>query len=159
MPWFFSPRQIRYDDEDEDEGPQPDPTLEQGVPIPVRMQGNFPAELAATPLEDIDTFYTHARVMSMAHSCGHIKLISHFAFADLRSCKQRQRYFSFLCNRRIMAAWSVQSNSSRSYLYSGSSIIFVVHHHDYPHQLYINDNAVVTNRRVNRVSTRRRTVT
>ncbi|XP_055695921.1 sodium channel protein para isoform X36 [Lutzomyia longipalpis] len=51
--------EIRYDDEDEDEGPQPDPTLEQGVPIPVRMQGSFPPELASTPLEDIDSFYSN----------------------------------------------------------------------------------------------------
>ncbi|XP_017114854.1 sodium channel protein para isoform X36 [Drosophila elegans] len=50
---------IRYDDEDEDEGPQPDPTLEQGVPIPVRLQGSFPPELASTPLEDIDPFYSN----------------------------------------------------------------------------------------------------
>uniref|UniRef100_T1GPH1 Uncharacterized protein n=1 Tax=Megaselia scalaris TaxID=36166 RepID=T1GPH1_MEGSC len=50
---------IRYDDDDEDEGPQPDPTLEQGVPIPVRMQGGFPPELASTPLEDIDPFYSN----------------------------------------------------------------------------------------------------
>ncbi|XP_061392210.1 sodium channel protein para isoform X32 [Musca vetustissima] len=52
-------KEIRYDDEDEDEGPQPDPTLEQGVPIPVRMQGSFPPELASTPLEDIDPFYSN----------------------------------------------------------------------------------------------------
>ncbi|KAL5277943.1 para family protein [Megaselia abdita] len=51
--------EIRYDDDDEDEGPQPDPTLEQGVPIPVRMQGGFPPELASTPLEDIDAFYSN----------------------------------------------------------------------------------------------------
>ncbi|XP_026846114.1 sodium channel protein para isoform X48 [Drosophila persimilis] len=51
--------EIRYDDEDEDEGPQPDPTLEQGVPIPVRLQGSFPPELASTPLEDIDPFYSN----------------------------------------------------------------------------------------------------
>ncbi|XP_037914865.1 sodium channel protein para isoform X11 [Hermetia illucens] len=50
---------IRYDDEDEDEGPQPDPTLEQGVPIPVRLQGGFPPELASTPLEDIDPYYSN----------------------------------------------------------------------------------------------------
>lgn len=81
-----------------------------------------------------------------------LKHVLRSRIADLRSCKQRQRYFSFFCNRRIMAAWSVQSNSSRSYLYSCSSIIFVIHHYDYPHQLYINDNAVVTSRRVNRVS-------
>nr|AAP20106.1 voltage-sensitive sodium channel alpha-subunit [Pediculus humanus] len=53
--------EIRYDDEDEDEGPQPDPTLEQGVPIPVRMQGEFPQELASTPLEDIDSYYHNQR--------------------------------------------------------------------------------------------------
>ncbi|XP_055537085.1 sodium channel protein para isoform X45 [Wyeomyia smithii] len=53
--------EIRYDDEDEDEGPQPDSTLEQGVPLPVRLQGGFPPELASTPLEDIDTFYSNQR--------------------------------------------------------------------------------------------------
>ncbi|XP_047506155.1 sodium channel protein para isoform X18 [Pieris napi] len=50
-------KEVRYDDEDEDEGPQPDATLEQGLPLPVRMQGSFPAELSSTPLEDIDPFY------------------------------------------------------------------------------------------------------
>ncbi|XP_052563399.1 sodium channel protein para isoform X42 [Culex pipiens pallens] len=54
-------KEIRYDDEDEDEGPQPDSTLEQGVPIPVRMQGSFPPELASTPLEDIDAFYSNIK--------------------------------------------------------------------------------------------------
>ncbi|KAE8740166.1 hypothetical protein FOCC_FOCC014329 [Frankliniella occidentalis] len=53
--------EVRYEDSDEDEGPQPDATLEQGVPIPVRMHGNFPAELASTPLEDIDPFYHNQR--------------------------------------------------------------------------------------------------
>ncbi|XP_026462716.1 sodium channel protein para-like, partial [Ctenocephalides felis] len=53
--------EVRYDDEDEDEGPQPDPTLEQGVPIPVRLQGGFPPELASTPLEDIDSYYHNQR--------------------------------------------------------------------------------------------------
>ncbi|XP_045484119.1 sodium channel protein para isoform X28 [Pieris rapae] len=50
-------KEVRYDDEDEDEGPQPDATLEQGLPLPVRMQGSFPPELSSTPLEDIDPFY------------------------------------------------------------------------------------------------------
>lgn len=54
--------QIRYEDEDEDEGPQPDQTLEQGLPIPVRLQGSFPPELASTPLEDIDPFYSNQMV-------------------------------------------------------------------------------------------------
>ncbi|XP_052752163.1 sodium channel protein para isoform X23 [Galleria mellonella] len=53
--------EVRYDDEDEDEGPQPDATLEQGLPLPVRMQGSFPLELASTPLEDIDPFYHNQR--------------------------------------------------------------------------------------------------
>ncbi|XP_031636806.1 sodium channel protein para isoform X42 [Contarinia nasturtii] len=52
-------KEIRYDDDDEDEGPQPDPTLEQGAPIPVRLQSSFPAELASTPLEDIDNYYSN----------------------------------------------------------------------------------------------------
>lgn len=117
------------------------------------MQGNFPPELAATPLEDIDSFYTNRRVICDDVCLSTVRWLTHYLLIpDLRSCQQRQRYFSFFCNRRIMAAWSVQSNSSRSYLYSRSSIVFVIHHHDYPHQLYINDNAVVTNRRVNRVS-------
>ncbi|KAJ9594265.1 hypothetical protein L9F63_014307, partial [Diploptera punctata] len=54
-------KEVRYDDDDEDEGPQPDATLEQGAPIPVRMQGLFPPELASTPLEDIDPFYHNQR--------------------------------------------------------------------------------------------------
>ncbi|KYM97213.1 Sodium channel protein para [Cyphomyrmex costatus] len=53
--------EVRYDDEDEDEGPQPDPMFEQGAPIPVRMHNEFPAELASTPLEDIDSFYHNQR--------------------------------------------------------------------------------------------------
>ncbi|XP_055302527.1 sodium channel protein para isoform X15 [Sitodiplosis mosellana] len=52
-------KEIRYDDDDEDEGPQPDPTLEQGAPIPVRLQASFPPELASTPLEDIDNYYSN----------------------------------------------------------------------------------------------------
>ncbi|XP_076763424.1 sodium voltage-gated channel paralytic isoform X9 [Xylocopa sonorina] len=52
---------VRYDDEDEDEGPQPDSTLEQGVPIPVRLHNEFPPELASTPLEDIDSYYHNQR--------------------------------------------------------------------------------------------------
>lgn len=54
--------QIRYEDEDEDEGPQPDQSLEQGVPLPVRFHGGFPPELSSTPLEDIDPFYSNQRV-------------------------------------------------------------------------------------------------
>ena len=60
--------QVRYEDSDEDEGPQPDPTLEQGVPIPVRMHGSFPAELASTPLEDIDNYYHNQRVSSVRNT-------------------------------------------------------------------------------------------
>ncbi|XP_034241357.1 sodium channel protein para isoform X3 [Thrips palmi] len=56
-----SKKEVRYEDSDEDEGPQPDATLEQGAPIPVRMHGSFPAELASTPLEDIDTYYHNQR--------------------------------------------------------------------------------------------------
>ncbi|XP_017780931.1 PREDICTED: sodium channel protein para isoform X5 [Nicrophorus vespilloides] len=53
--------EIRYEDEDEDEGPQPEQSLEQGLPLPVRLHGSFPPELASTPLEDIDPFYSNQR--------------------------------------------------------------------------------------------------
>lgn len=58
--------QVRYEDEDEDEGPQPDATLEQGAPLPVRLVGTFPPELASVPLEDIDPYY-HNQKVSGAH--------------------------------------------------------------------------------------------
>lgn len=54
--------QVRYEDEDEDEGPQPDATLEQGAPLPVRLVGTFPPELASVPLEDIDPYYHNQKV-------------------------------------------------------------------------------------------------
>jgi len=54
--------QVRYEDEDEDEGPQPDATLEQGAPLPVRLVGTFPPELASVPLEDIDPYYRNQKV-------------------------------------------------------------------------------------------------
>lgn len=60
MKYFFP--QIRYEEEDADEGPQPDPTLEQGVPLPIRLHNQFPAELVSVPLEDIDPFYHNQRV-------------------------------------------------------------------------------------------------
>ncbi|XP_025407764.1 sodium channel protein para-like isoform X2 [Sipha flava] len=58
LPWKKNKnKDIRYEDEDEDEGPQPDATLEQGAPLPVRLVGTFPPELASVPLEDIDPYY------------------------------------------------------------------------------------------------------
>ncbi|XP_050424464.1 sodium channel protein para-like isoform X4 [Adelges cooleyi] len=58
VPWKRNKnKDIRYEDEDEDEGPQPDATLEQGAPLPVRLIGTFPPELASVPLEDIDPYY------------------------------------------------------------------------------------------------------
>ena len=62
--------QVRYDDEDEDEGPQPDPMLEQGAPIPVRLHNEFPPELSSTPLEDIDSFYHNQRVSIFYYETG-----------------------------------------------------------------------------------------
>lgn len=58
--------QVRYEDEDEDEGPQPDATLEQGAPLPVRLVGTFPPELASVPLEDIDPYYHNQKVSARA---------------------------------------------------------------------------------------------
>ncbi|KAK8395290.1 hypothetical protein O3P69_006178 [Scylla paramamosain] len=46
-----------YNDDDDDEGPQADPNLEQGMPLPNRLQSSFPDDLVGVPLEDIDQYY------------------------------------------------------------------------------------------------------
>jgi voltage-gated sodium channel type II alpha len=52
--------QVRYEDDDfDDSGPRPDPNLEQGMPLPIRMAAQFDPELASMPLEDIDPFYSN----------------------------------------------------------------------------------------------------
>ena len=48
---------MRYDDDDDDDGPVADPVLEGGMPLPIRLAAEFPEELVATPLEDIDPYY------------------------------------------------------------------------------------------------------
>ena len=53
---------VRYDDDDDDDGPIPDGALEGGMPLPIRMAAEFPPELVATPIEDIDAFYADKKV-------------------------------------------------------------------------------------------------
>ena len=43
--------------QDDDDGPVADPVLEGGMPLPIRLAAEFPEELVATPLEDIDPYY------------------------------------------------------------------------------------------------------
>ncbi|KAK8729296.1 hypothetical protein OTU49_008750 [Cherax quadricarinatus] len=52
-----------YNEDDDDEGPQADPNLEQGMPLPNRLQQMFPDELVGTPLEDIDPYYMNQKTM------------------------------------------------------------------------------------------------
>jgi len=40
------------------------------VPIPVRLQGSFPPELASTPLEDIDPYYSNVLVSPLNDLIG-----------------------------------------------------------------------------------------
>ena len=54
--------QLRYDDDDDADGPAPDPALEYGMPLPIRLAAEFPPELVATPIEDIDTYYQNKKV-------------------------------------------------------------------------------------------------
>ena len=58
--------QVVYQDEDEDDGPQPDPTLENGNGLPMRIKPDFPPELIGVPIEDIDPFYHNQRVRCCA---------------------------------------------------------------------------------------------
>ncbi|XP_037081523.1 sodium channel protein para-like isoform X2 [Pollicipes pollicipes] len=53
--------EVVYQDEDEDDGPQPDPTLEAGNNLPMRIKPDFPPELIGVPIEDIDPFYHNQR--------------------------------------------------------------------------------------------------
>jgi hypothetical protein len=53
---------MRYDEDDEDEGPKADPTLEQGMPLPIRLNAVYSPELTAVPIEDIDPYYRNQRV-------------------------------------------------------------------------------------------------
>ena len=39
----------------------PDPVLEGGMPVPIRLAAEFPEELTATPLEDIDPYYSRGK--------------------------------------------------------------------------------------------------
>ncbi|XP_071512566.1 sodium channel protein para isoform X4 [Panulirus ornatus] len=52
-----------YNDDDDEEGPQADPNLEQGMPLPNRLQQVFPDDLVGTPLEDIDPYYHNQKTM------------------------------------------------------------------------------------------------
>lgn len=56
------PSQAVYQDDDEDDGPQPDPALEAGNGLPMRIKPDFPPELVGVPIEDIDPFYQNQRV-------------------------------------------------------------------------------------------------
>lgn len=38
-----------------------DPVLEGGMPLPIRLAAEFPEELVATPLEDIDPYYAREK--------------------------------------------------------------------------------------------------
>ena len=59
--------QLRYDDDDDGDGPAPDPALEYGMPLPIRLAAEFPPELVATPIEDIDVFYQNKKVINWAN--------------------------------------------------------------------------------------------
>ncbi|KAF3425645.1 hypothetical protein E2986_13107 [Frieseomelitta varia] len=101
---------VRYDDEDEDEGPQPDPMLEQGAPIPVRLHNEFPPELASTPLEDIDSFYHNQRV-SIFYYENRREFGFHIVARSAREINPE---------KRILIAFKPSSSSAREKTYSGS---------------------------------------
>ncbi|XP_043241966.1 sodium channel protein para-like isoform X3 [Amphibalanus amphitrite] len=54
-------KEVVYQDEDEDDGPQPDPTLENGNGLPMRIKPDFPPELIGVPIEDVDPYYHNQR--------------------------------------------------------------------------------------------------
>lgn len=46
---------------------QANPMLEAGLPLPRPLERNFPADLLATPIEDIDPFYQDQPVRIYLH--------------------------------------------------------------------------------------------
>ena len=50
---------------------RPEPMMEQGLPIPRALERNFPAELIATPIEDIDPFYRDQPVSDLLSPAHH----------------------------------------------------------------------------------------
>ena len=58
---------------------EPDPLLEAGLPLPRALQREFPPELIATPIEDIDKYYKNKMVSmcssSMFQACKGKRLI------------------------------------------------------------------------------------
>nr|CAD7424707.1 unnamed protein product [Timema monikensis] len=105
---------VRYDDEDEDEGPQPDPTLEQGAPIPVRLQGGFPSELSSVPLEDIDAFYHNQRV---SITCIIIIIIMYHAESDT---------YRYSIRIRIMLTFVVVSKGKDIFRFSATDAMYIL---------------------------------
>ena len=65
--------QVRYDDDDDSDGPCPDPSLEGGMPLPIRLAAEFPPELVATPIEDIDPFYANKKTFVVISKVSVIK--------------------------------------------------------------------------------------
>ncbi|GIY12483.1 uncharacterized protein CDAR_205801 [Caerostris darwini] len=45
---------------------EPDPALEVGMPLPRALAPNFPPELIATPIEDLDKYYENERYHATA---------------------------------------------------------------------------------------------
>jgi hypothetical protein len=49
---------------------EPDPMLEAGLPLPRALQREFPPELIATPIEDIDKYYENKMVSFNFNACN-----------------------------------------------------------------------------------------
>ena len=63
LTFFFYIFKVRYDDDDDDDGTAADPLLEGGMPLPIRLAAEFPDELVATPIEDIDPYYSNKKLI------------------------------------------------------------------------------------------------
>ena len=87
--------QVRYDDDDDDDGPVADPVLEGGMPLPIRLAAEFPEELVATPLEDIDPYYGREKtfiVISKGKDIFRYRLVG---FQDLEKHEKNAWNFRF----------------------------------------------------------------
>ena len=87
--------QVRYDDDDDDDGPVADPVLEGGMPLPIRLAAEFPEELVATPLEDIDPYYGREKTFIVISKGKDIFRYWYFDFQDLEKHVKNAWNFRF----------------------------------------------------------------
>lgn len=102
---------------------EPDPMLEAGLPLPRALQREFPDDLVATPIEDIDKYYQN-KMVSLPFASIFILLANHsFLWSDFYCDQQRKRHLPVQCHKVDVDTGSIQSNPPSSHLHASPSTV------------------------------------